>query len=219
MRLTPARMCLSESARRASLLRLSSFTSRTPRNYSSGFRHPVAVVAIQTVMLTLHPSSTSLRSPRCSCWRLQMDPAVPLTYQVGTRSTVTVNSAEPGLILASNLPVTTPFSFTLNDNGVQDFDETGIDQFSFDFFRAWVTEEVIDPDDFQHRNIVATLDLTTPGPSVITGSAASRKGTFFSTVSLGLERVRLQAISYGTIRPDLCRQRPNVYDRFERCDF
>ena len=119
-----------------------------------------------------------------------MDPAVPLTYQVGTSSTVTDNSVEPGLILASNLPVTTPFSFTLNDNGVQDFDETGIDQFSFDFFRAWVTEEVIDPDDFQHRNIVATLDLTTPGPSVITGSAASRKGTFFSTVSLGLERVR-----------------------------
>lgn len=91
---------------------------------------------------------------------------------------MTVNSAEPGLILASNLPVTTPFSFTLNDNGVQDFDETGIDQFSFDFFRAWVTEEVIDPDDFQHRNIVATLDLTTLGPSIITGSAASGTARF-----------------------------------------
>ena len=134
--------------------------------------------------------------------------AVPLTYQVGTRSTVTVNSAEPGLILASNLPVTTPFSFTLNDNGVQDFDETGIDQFSFDFFRAWVTEEVIDPDDFQHRNIVATLDLTTLGPSIITGSAASGKARFSAPSRLDSRGFAGRAISYGTIRPDLCRQRP-----------
>jgi VPDSG-CTERM motif len=118
--------------------------------------------------------------------------AVPLTYQVGTSSTVTLNSAEPGLILAHGPLVTTPFSFTLNDNGVQDFDETGIDQFSFDFFKIWVTEGTIDPDDFQHRNIAATLDLTTLGLSVIPGTAALGNGTFFNFVSVGLERVRFQ---------------------------
>ena len=142
--------------------RLSSFRPWTPRNYNVDVASVLHLLAV-AALLVLAPSNGS---------------AVPWTYQVGTRSTVTVNSAEPGLILASNLPVTTPFSFTLNDNGVQDFDETGIDQFSFDFFRAWVTEEVIDPDDFQHRNIVDTLDLTTLGPSIITGSAASGTARF-----------------------------------------
>jgi hypothetical protein len=107
--------------------------------------------------------------------------AVPMIYQVGTNSSVTLNSAEPGLILTYNILATTPFSFTLNDNGVQDFDETGIDEISFDFFKIWVTEATIDPDDFQHRNIAAALDLTTLGAPVIAGSAASGNGTFFST--------------------------------------
>jgi hypothetical protein len=118
--------------------------------------------------------------------------AVPMTYQVGTTSSVSLNSAEPGLVLAYNILVTTPFSFTLNDNGVQDFDETGIDEISFDFFKIWVTERIIDPDDFQHRDIAATLDLTTLGEPVIAGSAASGNGTFFSTVPLGLNLVRWQ---------------------------
>jgi VPDSG-CTERM motif len=117
--------------------------------------------------------------------------AVPLTYQVGNGSSVTLNSAEPGLILAYS-PLVTPFSFTLNDNGVQDFDETGIDQISFDFFKIWVTEGTIDPDDFQHRNISASLDLTTLGLSVIPGTAALGNGTFFNFVSVGIERVRFQ---------------------------
>ena len=105
---------------------------------------------------------------------------------------MTLNSAEPGLVLDYDPLVVTPFSLTLNDNGVQDFDETGIDQFSFDFFKIWVTEDVIDPDDFQHRNISATLDLTTLGLSVIPGTAALGNGTFFSLVPVGLERVRFQ---------------------------
>ena len=129
------------------------------------------------VLLVLAPSNAS---------------AVPLTYQVGTSSTVTLNSAEPGLILAYGPLVTTPFSFTLNDNGVQDFDETGIDQFSFDFFKIWVTEGTIDPDDFQHRNISASLDLTTLGLSLIPGTAALGNGTFFNFVSTGIERARFQ---------------------------
>jgi hypothetical protein len=178
--------------RQRSLPRLSSFRPRTPRNYNVDVASVLHLLAV-AALLVLAPSNGS---------------AVPLTYQVGTRSTVTVNSAEPGLILASNLPVTTPFSFTRNDNGVQDFDETGIDQFSFDFFRAWVTEEVIDPDDFQHRNIVATLDLTTLGPSIITGSAASGTARFSAPSRLDSRGFAGRAISYGTIRPDLCRQRP-----------
>jgi hypothetical protein len=135
----------------------------------------------------------------------------PIIYQFGTGSSVSLNSAEPGLVLASNLLVTTPFSFTLNDNGVQDFDETGIDAFSFDLFKIWVTEGVIDPDDFQHRNIAATLDLTTSRQRVVTGSAASGNGTFFSTVPVGFNQVRGQGnLLWDNPPPTFCRERPNV---------
>jgi hypothetical protein len=136
-----------------------------------------ASVAALAALLGLAPSNAS---------------AVPLTYQVGTGSSVTLNSAEPGLILDDDPLVITALSFTLSDNGVQDFDETGIDEISFDFFRIWVTEDFIDPDDFQHRNIAATLDLTTLGARVMTGLAASGNGTFFSTVALGFDMVRWQ---------------------------
>jgi hypothetical protein len=135
-----------------------------------------ASVAALAALLGLVPSNAS---------------AVPLTYQVGTGSSVTFNTDEPGLVLAYNLLIT-PFLFTLNDNGVQDFDETGNDEISFDFFRIWVTEDFIDPDDFQHRNIAATLLLTTLGARVMTGLAASGNGTFFSTVALGFDMVRWQ---------------------------
>jgi VPDSG-CTERM motif len=117
--------------------------------------------------------------------------AVPLTYQVGIGSTVSLyteapgapNFAQTGLGLAYSPLVTIPFSFTLNDNGFQDFDETGIDQFSFDFFKIWTTEEIAEADEFTHKNITATLDLTSLGPSVITGSAPLN-GTFLNGTAI-----------------------------------
>jgi hypothetical protein len=125
--------------------------------------------------------------------------AVPLTYQVGTGSSVALyteapgapNFAQTGLGLAYSPLVTTPFSFTLNDNGIQDFDETGIDEFSFDFFKIWTTEEIAEADEFTHKNITATLDLTTLGQPVITGSAPLN-GTFLDDTDAGPGQRRWQ---------------------------
>jgi protein with PEP-CTERM/exosortase system signal len=125
--------------------------------------------------------------------------AVPLTYQVGTGSSVALyteapgapNFAQTGLGLAYSPLVTTPFSFTLNDNGIQDFDETGIDEFSFDFFKIWTTEEIAEADEFTHKNITATLDLTTLGQPLITGSPPLN-GTFLDGTNIGINQARWQ---------------------------
>jgi hypothetical protein len=79
--------------------------------------------------------------------------AIPLTYDVGTGSSVTANSSSDGLAIRTQLAAGLSSQlFTLNDG----------QSYTFNFFSIWTDETYVDSDDTTPKAITATLDFAIP---------------------------------------------------------
>jgi hypothetical protein len=79
--------------------------------------------------------------------------AIPLNYEIGSGSTVSANSADPGLKIKTQLSSTlTGTSFTLNDG----------ESTTFQFFKIWADEGSVESDDLAQKQITASIDFSSP---------------------------------------------------------
>jgi hypothetical protein len=79
--------------------------------------------------------------------------AIPLTYDIGTGSSVTANTSSDGLQIRTELVSGLSSQlFTLNDG----------QSYTFNFFRIWTDERTVDYDDKALRTITARLDFDVP---------------------------------------------------------
>ncbi len=83
--------------------------------------------------------------------------AVPLGYDIGTGSTVTANTTDPGLIIGTSLSAGLPaVAFTLNDGQSS----------TFAFFNIWTDESSVNAgEDTVPKTISAYLDFAIPSPN------------------------------------------------------
>lgn len=79
--------------------------------------------------------------------------AIPLTYDVGTGSSVTANTSSSGLAIRTQLATGLSSQlFTLNDG----------QSYTFNFFSIWTDETTVDSDDTTPKTITARLDFASP---------------------------------------------------------
>jgi hypothetical protein len=79
--------------------------------------------------------------------------AIPLNYEIGSGSSVTAHNSGDGLVIKTELsPTLSSQAFTLNDG----------QSYTFNFFRIWTDESMVDSDDTVAKLITARLDFDVP---------------------------------------------------------
>ena len=97
--------------------------------------------------------------------------AVPTDYTIGTGSTISGNSADPGLVIKYALDADLDnVAFSLKDG----------DSYTFNFFRIWTDETAVnDGEDTLWKPITATFDFDLPtGSFGVSGETAGILGVF-----------------------------------------
>lgn len=82
--------------------------------------------------------------------------AIPLSYDIGSGSSVTANSGDPGLLISTSLVGGLGSNLFTLDNGQSK---------TFDFFRISTTEGAINGDDLTPKSVNAFLDFAVPNPN------------------------------------------------------